>query len=64
MNPFKSIIFFTVFLTFNFIHAQEKAMVSVLVTDFKNNSRQGETILFEGETSGETLENISDKNGT
>ncbi|HIF14401.1 MAG TPA: OmpA family protein [Bacteroidetes bacterium] len=63
MKAFKSIIFFIAFLTFGFIHAQEKAMVSVLVTDFKNNSRQGETILFVGEKSGETVENISDKNG-
>ena len=52
------------FLAFSFISAQEKATVSVLVTDFKNNSRSGETILFVGEKSGETVENISDENGS
>ena len=63
MKAFKSIIFFISFLAFGVISAQEKATVSVLVKDFKNNSRQGETILFVGEKSGETVENISAKNG-
>jgi len=64
MKTLKTLCFIFAFLPFVLIHAQEKARVSVLVTDFKNNSRQGETILFVGEKSGETVENISDKNGT
>jgi outer membrane protein OmpA-like peptidoglycan-associated protein len=55
--------FFIALFAFNLLHAQEKATVSVLVTDFKNNSREGETILFVGEKSGETVEKASDKNG-
>jgi len=60
----KSLIAFLILCAqFNLLFGQSKATVSVLVTDFKNNSRQGETILFVGEKSGETVEMMSDKNG-
>ena len=63
MKNISLIAFLILCAQFNLLFGQSKATVSVLVTDFKNNSRQGETILFVGEKSGETVEMMSDKNG-
>ncbi len=43
--------------------ASPLASIHVLVTDFKNNSKQGEQLLFEGMNSGKIFKRISDQDG-
>ncbi|MCG8697660.1 MAG: OmpA family protein [Bacteroidales bacterium] len=39
------------------------APVEVLVTDFENNSKKGEQVLFEGINTGKLIKGVSDENG-